>query len=218
MSKYQTILFDLDGTLTDPKEGILNSVEYSIRKFGIKVDRREALLPFIGPPLQESFQNFFGFNSEQAWQAVQYYREYFAEKGLFENYVYPGIPELLVKLNKDHHTLAVATSKPTIYSERILEQFKLKKYFQLVIGSNLDGTRVAKTEVIREALAELPVFAKESIIMVGDREHDIIGAKNNQISSVGVIYGYGSEDELKAAGAEYLAGSVGELEKVLFNS
>ncbi len=215
MSKYEAILFDLDGTLTDPKEGILNSIEYALLKFGIIVDQRQTLVPFIGPPLQESFQNYFGFNSHQAWQAVQYYREYFAGKGLFENYVYPGIPELLVKLNEDYRFLAVATSKPTIYSERILEHFKLKEYFQLVVGSNLDGTRVAKTEVIREVLAKVPQFSKDSIIMVGDREHDIIGAKNNQISSVGVTYSFGSEDELKAAGAEYLAGTVQELEKAL---
>lgn len=215
MSKYHTIFFDLDGTLTNPKEGILNSIEYALRKFRIKVDRREALVPFIGPPLQESFRNFFGFNPDQAWQAVQYYREYFAEQGLFENNVYPGIPELLIKLKEDCRYLAVATSKPTIYSERILEHFELKEYFPLVIGSNLDGTRVAKAEVIQEALGRLPMIAKESVIMVGDREHDIIGAKNNLITSVGVTYGYGSEGELKAAGAGYLAGSVADLEKIL---
>ncbi len=216
MSKYESILFDLDGTLTDPKKGILNSIEYALQKFGIKIDRRDSLISFIGPPLKESFQNSFKFNSDQAWQAVQYYREYFARQGLFENSVYTGIPELLSKLKAERRILAVATSKPTIYSERILEHFNLKEYFRLVVGSNLDGTRTAKTEVIRETLKELSLVAKDSIIMVGDREHDIIGAKNNQISSLGVTYGYGSEQELKEAGCDYLAGSVEELERLLF--
>ena len=217
MSTYQRILFDLDGTLTDPKEGILNSIEYALHKFGIGVGRREELLTFIGPPLQESFQKYFNFDAEQARQAVQYYREYFAKQGIFENNVYPGISELLGKLLTSGRFLAVATSKPTVYSERILEHFKLNKYFQLVIGSNLDGSRVAKTEVIQEVLNRIPSVPKGLIVMVGDREHDIIGAKNNHIDSIGVTYGYGTENELKAAGAQYLAGSVAELESTLLN-
>lgn len=215
MSKYEAILFDLDGTLTDPQEGILNSIEYALQKFGIKVDRRESLISFIGPPLKESFQNFFKFDSHRSWQAVQFYREYFARQGLFENSVYPGILEMLGKLRADNRVLAVATSKPTIYAERILEHFNIRACFQLVVGSNLDGTKTAKTEVIEETLKGLPSVAKESIIMVGDREHDIIGAKNNLISSLGVTYGYGSEHELKAAGCDYLAGSVEDLGRFL---
>lgn len=218
MPKYQTILFDLDGTLTDPKEGILNSIEYALQKFNIQINQRDELIPFIGPPLQESFQKFFSFDKEQAWQAVQYYREYFAKQGLFENKVYPGIPKLLERLRTDHRVLAVATSKPTIYSERILERFKLKQYFHLIIGSNLDGTRVAKTEVIRETLAGLSVIKNESVIMIGDREHDIFGAKNNHINSIGVTYGYGSKKELEDAGATYFAASIEELGKVLYSA
>lgn len=216
MPKYQTILFDLDGTLTDPKEGILNSIEYALQKFSIQINQRDELIPFIGPPLQESFQKFFSFDKEQSWQAVQYYREYFVKQGLFENKVYPGIPKLLERLRADHRVLAVATSKPTVYSERIIERFKLKQYFQLVIGSNLDGSRVTKTEVISETLAGLSVSKHDSVIMIGDREHDIIGAKNNHIGSIGVTYGYGSKKELKEAGATYLAATIEEIEKVLF--
>lgn len=215
MLKYQTILFDLDGTLTEPKEGILNSIEYALHKFDIKVEARADLTAFIGPPLQESFQKYFGFDPEQAWQAIQYYREYFAEQGLFENKVYPGIRELLEKLQTEHVLLAIATSKPTVYTERILEHFQLKKFFHIVIGSNLDGTRVKKGDVIRAVLERISTINTNSIVMVGDREHDIIGAKDNLIDSIGVTYGYGSEAELRAAGAQYIVHSVAQLEKML---
>lgn len=215
MLKYQTILFDLDGTLTDPKEGIINSIEYALHKFNIEVEERADLTVFIGPPLQESFQKYLGFNPEQAWQAIRYYREYFAEKRLFENKVYPGIRELLEKLQAEHVLLAIATSKPTIYTERILEHFQLKRFFHIVIGSNLDGTRVKKGDVIRAVLEKIPTTNTNSIVMVGDREHDIIGAKENLIEAIGVTYGYGSEEELKAAGARYIAHSVAQLQKML---
>lgn len=215
MPHYQGILFDLDGTLTDPQEGILNSIEYALQKLGIKVGPREELLSFIGPPLQESFQKYCGFDPGQAWQAVQYYREYFGEQGIFENKVYPGILDLLDKLAAQGRLLGVATSKPTVYAERILEHFQMKQYFQAVVGSNLDGTRVAKSEVIQEVLAGIPAIPQTAVVMVGDREHDIIGARANQIHSIGVTYGYGSETELKTAGANHLAGTVEELAKIL---
>lgn len=174
---------------------------------------RHKLTPFIGPPLSESFQHYYGFTQEQAWLAVQYYREYFTQYGLYENRVYAGIPELLQELNARQILLGVATSKPTIYTETILRHFDLADYFQLVVGSNLDGTRVAKAEVIQACLAP---FGRESqVLMVGDRRHDIDGARSNGIDSVGVAYGYGSVEELTQAQPTYLVNTVEELTQLL---
>lgn len=209
-SPYQTILFDLDGTLTDPQEGIINSVQYALRKMNIDENNREGLVKFIGPPLTESFQTFYKMSPEDAWQAVEFYREYFKEKGMYENIVYPGIPELLQELKKADKMLFVATSKPTVFSEKILEYFELAQYFNEIVGSNLDGTRVAKSEVIQHIFA-MYSLDKERTVMVGDREHDIIGAKNNDIDSIAVTYGYGSFDELNQALPNQIVNSVKEL-------
>ncbi|MGR6835211.1 HAD family hydrolase [Syntrophomonas erecta] len=212
MKDYQTILFDLDGTLTDPKEGITKSVQYALNKSGIKVPEQDELVKFIGPPLVESFRKFFQLGHDQAWKAVEYYREYFSVRGMYENEVYPGIDNLLKDLSEQGKCLAVATSKPTIYSERILEYFKLDKYFSLVIGSNLDGSRVVKKEIIEIAQA-----GKDpgQTVMVGDRMHDVVGAHHNGIDSIAVAYGYGSIEELTNADPTYLVKTVQELGKLL---
>lgn len=215
MARYKFVLFDLDGTLTDPKLGITKSVQYALNKMGIKENDLDKLIKFIGPPLAHSFQEFYGFDERKAWQAVEFYREYFAVKGIFENKVYEGIPELLEELYDRGLVLAVATSKPTVFAEKILNHFKLEKYFTAVVGSNLDGSRVDKGEVIEETLHILGIDDLGKAVMVGDRKHDIIGAKRNNVSAVAVGYGYGSKEEFEQAGADYVVWTVEELRNFL---
>lgn len=212
---YTTILFDLDGTLTDPKPGITRSVQYALERLGIHVDDPERLTPFIGPPLIESFTRYYQLDAATAQEALGYYRDYFAETGIFENAVYPGIEELLTLLAAQGRTLAVATSKPTVYAERIIEHFHLSGYLTLIAGSNLDGTRTAKGEVIAYALDTLPPLTRSSCVMVGDRMHDIVGARENAVRSIAVGYGYGSQEELRAAEPTHLVQSVAELGRLL---
>lgn len=212
---YNVILFDLDGTLTDPGVGITNSVAFALQKYHINVEDRTLLYPFIGPPLTESFQRFYGFSKTQAVQAVEYYREYFSDHGIFENEVYLGIEDLLHSLKKAGKTLAVATSKPEVFAKRILEHFRLSDYFTYVAGSNLDGSRTAKYEVIEYALSCLGHSKRDDVLMIGDREHDMIGAAKAGIDSLGVLYGYGSLDELTSAGAGMLADSVSRIGELI---
>lgn len=212
---YRAIMFDLDGTLTDPKVGITSSVQYALAKFGVEVSDRETLVPFIGPPLIESFERYYGFSHEQAIEAVAGYREYFGVTGLFENELYPGIPELLSQLKDRGIALGIATSKATIFAEQIVEHFGISQYFDVVVGSNLDHTRVAKAEVIGYLRSEHLPFRTESIVMIGDREHDIIGAKTHGLNAIGVAYGYGSRLELETAGALGVAETVAELGALL---
>lgn len=210
----KSILFDLDGTLTDPKEGITRSVEYALNKFDIAVEHLDLLLPYIGPPLYDSFVQIQGLTEEQAAQAVVYYRERYSTLGMFENNVIPGIPELLEALAGMGYILYVATSKPTVFAEQILKHYGLDGYFKHVAGSNLDGTRSRKREVIQYVLDQNAIAA-EGAIMIGDREHDIIGAKGCGVASVGVLFGYGSEAELSAAGADYIASTVEQLQEII---
>lgn len=214
MKAYPLILFDLDGTLTDPKVGITRSVQYALDKFGLQAELDD-LVPFIGPPLHESFQVFYAFNEKQAVQAVAYYREYYSERGLYENAVYPGIAGLLQRLREQKRELAVATSKPTFFAEKVLKHFNLDLFFSLIAGSNLDGTRTDKTEVIRFALQQLSSYSPKRVVMVGDRKHDIIGARNCGIDSIAVAYGYGSTTELAQAAPTTLVHSVEELGRLL---
>lgn len=216
MKKY--LLFDLDGTLTDPRVGITTCVQYALRHFGIDEPDLAKLESFIGPPLRESFMNFYGFDAGQAEEAVEKYRERFQDIGIFENQVYEGIPHMLHTLQSKGIFLAVASSKPQVYVERILEHFDLKKYFSVVVGSELDGTRENKDEVVQEALNRLFAYKpirKKEVYMIGDRSFDVEGAKALGIESVGVTYGFGSMEELKEAKADYIVRSVGELEKFL---
>ncbi|MBO5197164.1 MAG: HAD family hydrolase [Lachnospiraceae bacterium] len=218
MNHYTTVLFDLDGTLTDPKVGITSSVAYALKSFGIAVEDLDSLRPFIGPPLKESFMVYYGFSDEQASEAVSKYREYFSVTGIFENEVYEGIPELLSALKCAGRRVILATSKPKIYAEQILEHFGLAKYFDYVAGSELDGTRVKKAEVIDYALAQVGIADRSCAVMVGDRLHDILGAKETGLPSIGVLYGYGNRPELETAGADRIAADVAELERLLLQS
>ena len=202
---YQYLLFDLDGTLTDPGLGITNSVMYALRKFGINVSDRSQLYPFIGPPLRDSFRVYYGFSDEQCERAVRYYREYFKKSGMYENEVYDGIFELLTRLKASERSLVVATSKPEVFALEILRHFDLYKYFDFVAGATLNDVRNQKADIIKYALETLNITEKKSAIMIGDRKHDIIGAKETGLDSIGVLYGYGTYDELKNAGATYIA-------------
>lgn len=209
------ILFDLDGTLTDPAEGITNSVAYALKRYGIEVADRRTLTPFIGPPLVDSFCRYFGFTESDAKDAVTVYREYFSTRGLFENTVYDGIPEMLSSLKAAGKTLVLATSKPWVYAEQIIKHFSLESYFTFLAGSELDHRRIDKHEVIEYALASIGHTDRESVIMVGDRSHDVIGAKKSDIDSVGVLYGYGSREELENAGADHIVEDVPSLLQLL---
>ena len=207
--KYTTMLFDLDGTLTNPGLGITNSVAYALKKYGIDVKYRTELYKFIGPPLLNSFQDYYGFSEEQAVQAVEYYREYYQKTGIYENYVYEGIPELLKELKAEGITLLVATSKPEPFARLIMEHYHLADYFTYIAGATMDNkTRVKKADVIRYAMQNCEAEDKKKLVMVGDRKHDILGAKEVGIDSVGVLFGYGDREELEQAGATYIAETV----------
>lgn len=212
---YRYILFDLDGTLTDPGAGITNSVAYALEKYNIIVEDKTELYKFVGPPLQESFQKFYGFSEEQSLKAVEYYREYFRVTGIYENEVYDGIEEMLFSLKKAGKHILLATSKPEEFAEKILEHFQLDKYFDYTAGAAMDGTRVKKGEIIQYAIDHYPIERLSEAVMVGDREHDIIGARQTGIDSIGVLYGYGDDEELRKAGATYIANGVKEILKLL---
>ena len=192
---YDYLLFDLDGTLTDPGEGITNSVIYALKKWGIEVKDRRELYPFIGPPLSASFSKYYGFSESDSLKCVEYYREYFRDKGIFENRVYSGIPELLETLQRSGKRLVLATSKPELFAKRILEHFDLTRYFFFVAGASMDESRNKKADVIRYALKELGEPERDRVVMIGDREQDVTGAKLNGLDSIGVLYGYGDREE-----------------------
>jgi len=208
---YDYILFDLDGTLTDPELGITKSVQYALNKFGIEVEDRKVLIPFIGPPLYKSFEDLYSLSSEDALKAVDYYREYFSVTGLFENRVYEGAKDLLEKLKTLGKTLVIATSKPEAFTLRILERLDLLKYFDFVAGATFDSSRVEKADVIKYALDNIKIVDLKKAVMIGDRMHDILGAKKNGLDSIGVTFGYGGKDELVNAGATHIANDFNEV-------
>lgn len=212
--KRDYILFDLDGTLTDPGEGITNSVAYALNKYGIEVSDRTALYKFIGPPLYESFEVYYGFTHEQAIQAVEYYREYYKDKGIFENLVYHGIPELLHALKDAGKKILLATSKPEAFARQILDHFHLTEYFDVIVGADMHGSLIRKADIIDKALT-LGGADPSQCIMVGDREHDVLGAAAHGIPCIGVLFGYGSLTELDAAGAYRTAASADDVLKIV---
>ena len=211
------LLFDLDGTLTNPQEGITKCVQHALRSFGIEEPDLEKLIPFIGPPLIQSFMEFYNMSEEDARKAVAVYRERFSTVGLFENFPYPGIADMLAELKAQGKILAVASSKPTIYVRRILEKFELAPYFDVVEGSNLDGTRVDKKEVIAEVLSQLDNPSADDLLMIGDRKFDVIGAREMGFGCVGVRFGFAAPDELEQSGAVYIADTVRDLHRYLIN-
>lgn len=208
----QVILFDLDGTLTESGEGITRCVQYALEKMGIIEDDLEKLRCFVGPPLKEQFMSYAALSQEQAEQAVDYYRERYTTTGIFENKLYPKISDLLEILKINDKIMGVATSKPEKFARQILEYFGIDQYFQVIVGSEMDGRRTNKAEVIEEALVRLHMEnERDKVLMVGDKEHDVLGAKSCGIQCVGVAYGYGTRQELEEAGAVYIADTVDDL-------
>ncbi|NQJ29665.1 HAD family hydrolase [Streptococcus suis] len=214
---YQTILFDLDGTLTDSGQGILNSVAYALEKMGIEEPDTANLNRFIGPPLYESFSRFYQLSPEDTQSAVGAFRVYFKEKGMFENQLYPGIIPLLEELRTAGKTLVIATSKPEIFAKQILEHFGIAHYFDVIAGASLDSSRISKADVIGYAINQLEAFPKHAV-MIGDREHDIEGARMHQLPAIGVLYGYGSKQEFEKAGATMIVETVQDLKRVLLTT
>lgn len=214
------IFFDLDGTLTDPMLGITHSVQHALKAYGIVEEDLTKLIPFIGPPLKDSFIKFYDFSEEQAKEAIYKYREYFAVGGLFENRVYEGIPELLGQLRAAGKKLYVATSKPEEFARQILEHFHLDSYFDYIGGASMDEVRVKKGDVIAYTMEQAGIehADRSQMVMVGDREHDVLGAKEQGLDCVGVLFGYGPREELEAAGAWKIAANMDELTRILIGN
>lgn len=213
----QYILFDLDGTLTDSAEGITKSAQYALNAMGIPVEDPQELSFFVGPPLRDTFRDYYQMTEEEIDEAVRLFRVYFRPKGIFENQVYDGIPQLLEHLTEAGKILMVATSKPTDFAETVLEHFHLDQYFDFVAGATMEEGRTKKADVIAYLLEECQLVDTSELIMVGDRAQDVIGAREMGIPTIGVLYGYGSRKELKDAGADYIVKSIEELEEVLLS-
>lgn len=211
---FTTIFFDLDGTLTDPGMGITNSVAYALRQTGREVPLREELYAYIGPPLLDQFQATYGMSLDEARVLVDHFHNYFERQGILENQLYEGIPQALQALKDAGATLVVATSKPEPFALRVLERFDLTRYFTLVAGSTLDEQRTHKADVIAYAMETLGRPMGKAL-MVGDRKHDVLGAKVHGIPTVGALYGYGSREELTEAGAVAIADTVADLVPVI---
>ncbi len=210
------VFLDLDGTLTDPMLGITNSVMHALKRFSIEENDREKLTCFIGPPLMDSFMNYYGFNKSQAREALGFYREYFSVKGIYENRVYHGCEAFLSSLVHSGKKVVLASSKPEEYAKRILDHFSLSQHFHFIGGSDTEETKVKKEDVISYCLKEIGHPAIAHCVMVGDRKHDIIGAKAHGMACIGVTYGFGSLEELKTAGADYIATTFDEIKEILF--
>lgn len=217
--KYKYVLFDLDGTITEPFKGISNGIIYALDKFGIMVEDKSTLRKFIGPPLRDSFRDFCGFSDEQAEEATTYYREYYGVKGLGENDVMPGMDRALETLYNQGYKIYLATSKPEKFAKIILENLGLLQYFDIAAGASFDGSRDKKELVMEYLLEQIksknPNFSISEAVMVGDRHFDIAGAKYFNMDSVGVTFGYGDYEELKSAGATFVVDSSEELVRVI---
>lgn len=209
------ILLDLDGTITNPAEGITKCFEYALNHFGIQVESRTQLEQFIGPPLRQSFKEGFGFDDAKATEAIAKYRERFTPVGMYENEVYPGMERALQSLKEAGKVLIVATSKPEHMAKKILAHFKLDGYFEDICGSCDDANRNEKDEVIRYALQKHGITDMSDVLMVGDRKFDVIGAQKCGLKCMGVLYGFGDRKELETAGAAYIAETVEDMARII---
>lgn len=212
---FEYVFFDLDGTLTDSEPGIVNAALYTLEKYNITVNEKEELRKFIGPPLQDSFSTDYGFNEEEIEEAIATFREYYADKGIFENEVYPGIEEVLIELKNRGKKLVIATSKPEVFTLQVLKHFDLLKYFDCIEAASLDDSRIKKGIIIKEAIEKLNITDLSKVVMVGDRKHDIKGANINGISSIGVLWGYGSIEEFEKHEATFVAEKVIDLLEII---
>lgn len=209
------ILIDLDGTITNPKEGITKSVQYALQAMGIMIDDLDSLTKHIGPPLRDGFMEYYGFSEEMAEKAVTKYREYYNVRGINENKVYEGMEKLLTRLKQAGKYLIVATSKPEELAIRVLESFHLDQYFDDICGATFDSSRYTKADVIKYAIKKNAINNLDRVVMVGDRKYDILGAKEVGIMSIGVLYGFGSEEELREAGADHIATKVEDVYDII---
>lgn len=214
---YSIILFDLDGTITDPKEGITKSVQYALRQLGIIEEDLNKFLPFIGPPLEDSFEKYYRFDKKTSYLAVKYYRKRYEKIGMYEMTMYPGIKELIKKLHQKGKTLYIATSKPTFFSKKIITHIGLADYFADVVGATLDFTHSKKVDIIKDIMDKHKEEPKHAFVMVGDRKHDILAANEHTIDSIGVTYGYGSHEEIEKSNPTNIADSVKELSQLLLS-
>lgn len=209
---YKAIFFDLDGTLTESGEGITKSVQYALEKLGVEAQDLKDLEVFVGPPLLEQFMKYAGFDKKTAEKAIEFYRERYTEKGMFENTVYPGVEETLSELKRRGYRLAVASAKPAFYVTQIMDHFNLSQYFEVIAGTDLNGPKITKSQVIEEALEKMNLSDhRDQVIMVGDRKHDILGARKCDVQCVAVTYGYGSREELEKAQPLQIVDSATEL-------
>ncbi|MCR5737350.1 MAG: HAD hydrolase-like protein [Eubacterium sp.] len=202
--RFQTIIFDLDGTIIDSAQGILNSAMYALHKMGIEDVERDSLYSFIGPPLRDSFRTFFKMNDEDSKKAVDYYREYYREKGVLEVSIYDGIAEVLKTLKQQGKQVMMGTSKPEIFARRIADHLDIAQYFDVIAGGDLEGKRDDKVSVLNYGLEQLGNPGSEEILMVGDRKFDVLGAAKLGIDTLGVLYGFGEQEELEQAGAKWI--------------
>ena len=211
MEKFKYIFFDLDGTVVNSATGITESVLHAMHKVGLTTNSSDLLNKFIGPPLRKSFMKYCKLTSEQAEKAVEYYREQYSDKGIFRGHVYYGVDRMLAYIHSKGKKIVLATSKPEIYANRILEEYEIDKFFCYAAGETLDGTRDSKADVIRYALESLKIDDLSQVLMLGDRCYDIEGAHEVGIKAAGVTYGYGTEAQLHVAGADYIASNMAEL-------
>lgn len=208
---YGYIFFDLDGTLNDSAQGILNACIYAMKKGGLAVPDRDALFKFIGPPLEDSFQEYYGVSEKRAWELVDEYRDYYLKKGAYENSVYDGVFEMLETLKAQGRRLVIATSKPYEITVDILKHFDLLDYFDYVGAATLDGSIGKKKDVIAHTIKQLGLCDRSDILMIGDRDQDVYGAKENGLDFLGALYGYGGMEELCGAGAKHFVSSVSQI-------
>lgn len=213
MTKYKTLLFDLDGTITDSSEGIINSIVYALEKMNVTITDRAVLKKFVGPPLMDSYKKYFDFTKEEAELGLKLFREYFAEKGIFENRLFDGMAELLADLVKEGYELVLATSKPDVFAEKILEHFNIKQYFTHMSACPMDEANITKIDIIKGALEMTSNKNKDEILMIGDTALDVNGAKICGIDALGVLYGTDTAEELK--NAVYIAKDINEIRSIL---
>ena len=215
--RFHTLLFDLDGTVTDSGPVSMTSVRYALDKAGMQSPEEKELRAFIGPPLHEQFQSFCGITAEQALEMVSLYREYYTEKGIFENRVYDGVNPMLHELKEKGCRILLATSKPEKFARIIADHFGFARYFDFIGGANLDGSRTDKLEVIEYVLAECGVKDQADVLMVGDRRYDIEGARSAGVHSMGVLYGYGSREEIESAEPDFIAEIPNEISRIVLD-
>lgn len=212
---YEYVFFDLDGTLTDSGEGIINAAIYALEKYNIEVNDRSELRKFIGPPLQDSFSTDYGFQEDEIEDVIKIFREYYSEKGIFENTIYENIQTVLFELKNRGKKLVVATSKPEVFTKKVLDHFNISSYFDYVSGATLNNEKIQKVDIIRDAICKLGITDKSKVVMIGDRKLDVLGAKENGIDSIGVLWGYGDLLELEKVGPTYIAEKVLDLLEII---